>query len=161
MHPWLDPHIRRTDGVHRRGVGGPKSASVCGVPEPECGCSGRCRAGAGVRGVTSYLGRKRSYCWPCLVHDGARMMMLLISHSATVCSCLLLAAAAAPTLLTGSARNVPEVRYLPFKRKPLLFRKISKSSVNVFDFTKFQPLEDILLAGSNADIVRCKGLFRN
>lgn len=82
--------------------------------------------------------------------------MLLISHSATLCSCLLLAAAAAPTLLTGSERNVPEVRYLAFKIKPLLFRKISKSSINVFDLTKFQPLEDILLAGSNADIVRCK-----
>lgn len=156
VHPWLDLHIRRTDGVHRRGVGGPKSASVGGVPEPECGCSGRCRAGAGVRGVTSYLGRKRSYCWPCLVHDGARRMMLLISHSATLCSCLLLPAAAAPTLLTGSARHRPEVRYSAFKIKPLLFREISKSSITVFDLTRFQPLEGSLLAGSDADIVRYK-----
>lgn len=94
QNPLCAPLAGSAHSSHRRcaplGVGAPKSTSLGGVPEHECGCSGRCRAGAVVRGVTSYLRRKRSYCWPCLVHDGARMMVLLISHSATLGSCLLL-----------------------------------------------------------------------
>lgn len=87
---WLDPLCAPLAGLAPLGVGAPESTSVGGAPGLECGCSGRGRAGAVVRGVTSYLRRKGSYCWPCLVHDGARMMVLLISHSATLCSCLLL-----------------------------------------------------------------------
>lgn len=90
VEPLCVPLAGSAHSSHQRcaplGVGAPKSASVGGVPE--CECSGRCQSRAVVRVVTSYLRRKRSYCWPCLLHDGAWMMVLLISYSTTLGSCL-------------------------------------------------------------------------
>lgn len=75
----------------------PKAASASGVPEPECGQNGRSPSGAAARSVTSYLQRKRFYCWPCLVHDRARRKRCSSAAQrcgSPLCSCL---TAAAPT----------------------------------------------------------------